>query len=106
MPTAAITRPRAENSLCSCAIIGNDALHGAHHDAQKSTSSTLPVVAGKSVLPNDTRPADVRAGKTSPTFVSARVGTSAAQTIAKPTAIPRQTEVTVSEIGSPNAESG
>src|SRR6187401_365060 len=52
--------------------MGKDALHGAHHEAQKSTRTTLPDVAGISGVASGATPADDSAGNESPTFTSAR----------------------------------
>src|SRR6476661_8262158 len=45
-PMATMTSPLPAYFWCSRAMAGNDALQGAHHEAQKSTSTTLPVVFG------------------------------------------------------------
>src|SRR5687767_538841 len=42
-----ITRPFAAYLACSRDMAAKDALHGAHHEAQKSTNTTFPVVLGR-----------------------------------------------------------
>src|SRR4051812_14488581 len=72
MLTATICKPRGAKSVWIFAMAGKDALHGAHHEAQKSTSVTLPAVAGTSPPARLTRPAEASAGKLSPALTSAR----------------------------------
>src|SRR4051812_43048587 len=53
-------------------MAGNEALQGAHQEAQKSTSTTLPAVAGSSPPERLTRPAEPSAGNASPALTAAR----------------------------------
>src|SRR5665213_2525099 len=57
--TPTMTSPYSANSACRREYAGKEALHGAHQDAQKSTTTTLPDVAGAA-------PASERAGKRLP----------------------------------------
>src|SRR5579862_5977150 len=64
--TAMMTSPRGPYSFCSSTMAGNDALHGSHQEAQKSSRTTLPLrVAGS--LPS--RLAAARSGSGSPTLM-------------------------------------
>src|SRR5580658_86512 len=58
-----MTSPRSANFSCRRANAGNDALQGAHHDAQKSTIITLPEAAGRPAPPG---PASESEGKMPP----------------------------------------
>src|SRR6478736_4580992 len=66
--TATMTSPCGLKSACRRAYAGNEALHGPHHEAQKSTSITWCSMAGTA----PSSPAAVRSGNISPAFTSAR----------------------------------
>src|SRR3954465_9964962 len=54
-------------------MAGNEALQGAHHEAQKSTSTTFPRTSGSlSPPPSMLKPAAATSGKGSPALISAR----------------------------------
>lgn len=61
---------------------GKEALHGPHHEAQKSMSTTWPAVAGTALPEIATTPAGASAGNVSPILISARASAANARVYA------------------------